>query len=257
MEVQAIAVPLPGRSTPARCRSLAAAQSGTFTPVAARSSGAPTADPALLAEEMRLARAAAAGKGPAFATLYERYEGRAYNLAYRISGSPDDAADAVQDAFLSVVKRLPSLAASQAPRRAPRNRTRLDRRLIARLRARPSPARHARRWPAREHRGPRMARLAPPRLRHMPPRPRGDARGRHLVPRLGPRRRQPLALQGDHGTGRRALGDGLGRHHRCPLEGPRRHRGRHFWQPSPTRRRRCCPCCCPPGHRRRHRARRR
>jgi RNA polymerase sigma factor (sigma-70 family) len=86
-----------------------AVRRGTFTPVAAPSSGPSTADPALLAEEAKLAHAAAAGDGQAFATLYERYEGRAYNLAYRISGSEDDAADAVQDAFLSVVKRLPSL----------------------------------------------------------------------------------------------------------------------------------------------------
>ena len=32
-------------------------------------------------EEARLARAAAAGDGSAFAALYERYEQRAYNLA--------------------------------------------------------------------------------------------------------------------------------------------------------------------------------
>lgn len=59
-------------------------------------------------EEQRLAEAAAAGDGDAFATLYERYEQRAYNLAYRIAGSEEDAADAVQDAFLGVLKRLPA-----------------------------------------------------------------------------------------------------------------------------------------------------
>jgi RNA polymerase sigma-70 factor (ECF subfamily) len=68
-----------------------------------------TADAALIAAEARLARAAADGDGAAFATLYERYEGRAYNLAYRLSGSEDDAADAVQDAFLNVMRRLPSM----------------------------------------------------------------------------------------------------------------------------------------------------
>lgn len=61
----------------------------------------------LLDEELRLARAAAAGDGEAFATLYERYEGRAFNLAFRITGSREDAADAVQDAFLGVLRRLP------------------------------------------------------------------------------------------------------------------------------------------------------
>jgi RNA polymerase sigma factor (sigma-70 family) len=61
-------------------------------------------------EEARLARAAAAGDGSAFATLYERYEQRAFNLAYRIAGSEADAADAVQEAFLDAMRRLPRLA---------------------------------------------------------------------------------------------------------------------------------------------------
>ncbi|HEU4905662.1 MAG TPA: sigma-70 family RNA polymerase sigma factor [Solirubrobacterales bacterium] len=66
-------------------------------------------DPALAAEEVRLARAAAGGDGSAFATLYQRYEGRAYNLAYRLSGSEADAAEATQEAFLKVMRRLPRL----------------------------------------------------------------------------------------------------------------------------------------------------
>jgi RNA polymerase sigma factor (sigma-70 family) len=56
-----------------------------------------------------LARRAAAGDADAFATLYDRYERRAYNLCYRITGSPDDAADATQETFLKVLERLPSL----------------------------------------------------------------------------------------------------------------------------------------------------
>jgi RNA polymerase sigma factor (sigma-70 family) len=56
------------------------------------------------AEEARLARAAAKGDGGAFALLYERYEQRVFNLAYRIVGSEDDAADAVQEAFLSAMR---------------------------------------------------------------------------------------------------------------------------------------------------------
>jgi RNA polymerase sigma factor (sigma-70 family) len=60
-------------------------------------------------EEVRLARAAAGGDGEAFATLYERYAQRAYNLALRLSGSEHDAADAVQEAFLGVMKRLPEM----------------------------------------------------------------------------------------------------------------------------------------------------
>jgi RNA polymerase sigma factor (sigma-70 family) len=64
---------------------------------------------ALAAEEAQLARAAAAGDGAAFAELYQRYARRAYNLALRISGSDEDAADAVQEAFVSVLHRLPEL----------------------------------------------------------------------------------------------------------------------------------------------------
>jgi RNA polymerase sigma factor (sigma-70 family) len=60
-------------------------------------------------EEARLARAAAAGDDSAFATLYERYADRAYNLAYRVTSSEHDAADATQEAFLNVMRRLPHL----------------------------------------------------------------------------------------------------------------------------------------------------
>src|SRR4051812_133613 len=56
-----------------------------------------TAEDTLQREEEKLARSAAAGDGQAFATLYERYESRAYNLAYRVTGSAEDAADATQD----------------------------------------------------------------------------------------------------------------------------------------------------------------
>jgi len=66
-------------------------------------------DAALAVEEESLARAAASGDGEAFATLYDRYEQRAYNLAYRILGGEHDAADATQEAFLSVMRRLPKL----------------------------------------------------------------------------------------------------------------------------------------------------
>lgn len=58
-------------------------------------------------EEARLARAAAAGDGTAFAALYDRYEQRVYNLAYRVTGSEPDAADATQEAFLRAMRRPP------------------------------------------------------------------------------------------------------------------------------------------------------
>jgi RNA polymerase sigma-70 factor (ECF subfamily) len=50
----------------------------------------------------------------AFATLYERYEERAFNLAYRIAGSEADAADAVREAFLEATQKLPRLAGGEA-----------------------------------------------------------------------------------------------------------------------------------------------
>jgi RNA polymerase sigma-70 factor (ECF subfamily) len=56
-----------------------------------------------------LAARSAAGDGEAFAELYERYERRAFNLCYRITGSHDDASDATQEAFLGVLRRLPAL----------------------------------------------------------------------------------------------------------------------------------------------------
>ena len=61
------------------------------------------------AEEAGLAERAVRGDGDAFATLYSRYEKRAYNLCLRILGSEDDAADATQEAFVSVLRRLPKL----------------------------------------------------------------------------------------------------------------------------------------------------
>jgi RNA polymerase sigma factor (sigma-70 family) len=77
---------------------------GTVAPVAGlswRSDGA---------DDSALARRAAAGDGDAFAHLYERHESRAFNLCYRILGSRDDAADATQEAFVGVLRRLPQLA---------------------------------------------------------------------------------------------------------------------------------------------------
>jgi RNA polymerase sigma factor (sigma-70 family) len=58
-------------------------------------------------EEAHLARATAAGDGTAFASLYDRYEQRVYNLAYRVTGSEPDAADATEEAFLRAMRRPP------------------------------------------------------------------------------------------------------------------------------------------------------
>lgn len=60
-------------------------------------------------DETRLAHAAAAGDGQAFSQLYEAYEGRVFNFCLRIVGTQEDAADAMQDAFVKVLQRLPKL----------------------------------------------------------------------------------------------------------------------------------------------------
>jgi RNA polymerase sigma-70 factor (ECF subfamily) len=60
-------------------------------------------------DEARLAHAAAAGDGAAFATLYDGYEGRTFNFCRRLLGSRDNAGDATQEAFLAVLRRPPTL----------------------------------------------------------------------------------------------------------------------------------------------------
>jgi RNA polymerase sigma-70 factor, ECF subfamily len=46
------------------------------------------------------------GDRAAFGTLVERHEGRVYNLAYRMLGRPEDAADATQEVFLICLRKL-------------------------------------------------------------------------------------------------------------------------------------------------------
>lgn len=55
-----------------------------------------------------LARGAGKGDENAFAELVRLYEKKVYNLALRICGNPEDAADAAQEAFLSAWKGLPN-----------------------------------------------------------------------------------------------------------------------------------------------------
>jgi RNA polymerase sigma factor (sigma-70 family) len=64
---------------------------------------------AAVADEARLARAAADGDGLAFAKLYDAYEKRIFNFCLRLVGSQEDAADATQDAFVKVLQRLPKI----------------------------------------------------------------------------------------------------------------------------------------------------
>lgn len=59
-------------------------------------------------EERRLVEAAQRGDGERFNALIRLYEGRVYNLCYRMLGDADSAADATQDAFLSAFRNLKS-----------------------------------------------------------------------------------------------------------------------------------------------------
>ena len=57
-------------------------------------------------DEKELVAAAQRGNLPAFNQLVLRYQGLAYNVAYRIVGDADAAADATQDAFLKAYRGL-------------------------------------------------------------------------------------------------------------------------------------------------------
>ena len=59
-------------------------------------------------EELRLIEAARRGEVESFNALVRLYEGRVYNLCYRMLGDADSAADAAQDAFLSAFRNLRS-----------------------------------------------------------------------------------------------------------------------------------------------------
>ena len=55
-----------------------------------------------------LVRTAAGGDLTAFDTLVLRYQDRIFNLAYRLTGSPDEAEDVTQDVFLRAHRALGS-----------------------------------------------------------------------------------------------------------------------------------------------------
>lgn len=57
-------------------------------------------------EELRLVESAQRGEADSFNALVRLYEGRVYNLCYRMLGDADSAADAGQDAFLSAFRNM-------------------------------------------------------------------------------------------------------------------------------------------------------
>jgi RNA polymerase sigma-70 factor (ECF subfamily) len=57
-------------------------------------------------DEVQAIQAAQAGDLPAFNRLVMAYQGMAYNVAYRIVGDADAAADACQEAFISAFKAI-------------------------------------------------------------------------------------------------------------------------------------------------------
>jgi RNA polymerase sigma factor (sigma-70 family) len=59
-------------------------------------------------EERRLVEVAQRGDVESFNELVRLFEGRVYNLCYRMVGDADSAADAAQDAFLSAFRNLRS-----------------------------------------------------------------------------------------------------------------------------------------------------
>jgi len=56
--------------------------------------------------DLALLRRSETGDFDAFEQLVSRFQGRAYGVAYRILGSPQDAEDVVQQTFLSLIEHL-------------------------------------------------------------------------------------------------------------------------------------------------------
>jgi RNA polymerase sigma factor (sigma-70 family) len=61
-------------------------------------------------DDGELAALAIDGHGEAFAELYDRHEQRVCGFCLRMLGSPHDAADATQETFVRLLRRLPGLA---------------------------------------------------------------------------------------------------------------------------------------------------
>ena len=64
--------------------------------------------------DQMLVEACRAGRKDAFGELVERHQDRAFSLAYRLTGNRDDAAEAVQEAFLKAFCKLDSFRSDAA-----------------------------------------------------------------------------------------------------------------------------------------------
>ena len=64
--------------------------------------------------EQELVRAAQKGGQDAFAQLVEQNQGKIYNLCYRMTGNPEDAADLTQEAFLNAWRGLSKFGGQSA-----------------------------------------------------------------------------------------------------------------------------------------------
>lgn len=65
-------------------------------------------------DDAALARRAGTGDAAAFGELMERHERRVYNLALRMTGNPEDAGDATQEAFLTAFRKISSFRGEAA-----------------------------------------------------------------------------------------------------------------------------------------------
>ena len=64
--------------------------------------------------ESELVQAAQKGSQDAFARLVEQNQGKIYNLCYRMTGNPEDAADLTQEAFLNAWRGLSKFGGQSA-----------------------------------------------------------------------------------------------------------------------------------------------
>ena len=74
----------------------------------------PPTPPTAAASDAELLRAHVDGDPDAFATLVRRHQDRLWAVALRVMRNPDDAADALQDAYLAAFRRAGSLRGDAA-----------------------------------------------------------------------------------------------------------------------------------------------